>query len=177
MITVKIVRKKISLQYKQNSSAPADWHNNDAHNSLDSFIVYKDGNPLGLFIAQTVANLEGLDAGVHFTDTIVPGSFHIRVFVPGRQHYGRVHGIVGAQTMAGDLINDQSITAKNPYRWLVHDWEKLNDANPPGVDTRVAWSAGCIVLPDKQLYQFGQILDSNGIRPGDLIPTTLEEEV
>ena len=175
MLQIKIIRKAISHHYKRDPSAQADWHNNDANNSLDTFQVLKDELPIAIYNAQTVSNLEGLDEGVKYTSTIASGKFYIRAFVPGRQHYGRIHGIVYATTLAGDKINGSSITNKDPARWLVHDWEKLNSTSPAGVDTRVAWSAGCIVLKDADLIALGKVFDDNGIKQGDLIPAELIE--
>lgn len=173
MLSVKIFRKRSSLAFKRDSGAPNDWHNNDGVNSQDVFELLDGDAVIFSCPAQTVANAEGLIDGVHEYDTLAPGKFQIRTFVEPRAFRCDVHGIVGALTLHGDLIGPDSCTPTNPSRWLIHDWK--NHADPP-TDTRVAWSAGCIVLPDACLETFNGFLRGHGLTHGDHIPAEIIEE-
>ena len=178
MLNIRIVRKKASLEYRRDPNAPFDWHNNDANNSLDQFFV-KDGDKI-LFICpvQSVSNMEGLDPTVHFYDTIAPGDFYLKAFRAEQyptQHYGRIHGVVRATTLNGDVINDDSVTTTNSSPWLVHDWTKIKPNNP-NQDTRVAWSAGCLVITDYGLEKLGGFFDQYSIKAGALVPVRLTME-
>jgi len=173
MLNIRIFRKFISLSYRRDPPGPDAWHTQDANNSLDVFEFLDDDKVLMTSAAQTVANAEGLIDGVHEYDTIAPGEFSICAYVEQREFKCFPHGIVGAITKRGEPILADSTTLTNKSRWLVHDWK--NHTDPP-VDTRVAWSAGCIVLPDEGLTQFNKLLDDNGVLPGILIPTELFEE-
>ena len=176
MLNILIVRKQTSLSYQRVPPADDLWHTNDFNNSLDQFFVKDDDKTLFICPVQSVSNMEGLDPTVHFYDTIAPGNFFIKSFRAQQyptQHYGRIHGVVRATTLNGDLINDDSVTDKNKSPWLVHDWQKTKGNNAVGQDTRVAWSAGCLVVTDYGLDKTGQIFDSYGVKPGDLIAVKL----
>lgn len=171
-LRVRIVRKLASLQYLREPSAAFDWHNNDANNSLDALELFDDDESLLVSKVQTVANLEGLDPGVHFYDTIAPGKFFLRAFVDPREFKCQPLGIVGAVTKRGEPILEDSTTVTNKSRWLEHDRK-----DHQGNDTRVAWSAGCIVhWNDDDLVQLNAIYKDRGVQPGDLIPAELFEE-
>jgi hypothetical protein len=136
-----------------------------------------DETPLFWGHVQTVANLEGLDPGVHIYDTIAPGPFKLRFRVDPRDFQCQPNGICNAVTLRGDVIGDDSCTATNKSRWLNHDWEfPKSSGKPAGQDTRVAWSAGCFVQPDLELRQFNAALIAQGVKPGDLIDGILEME-
>jgi hypothetical protein len=168
---VRVIRRVASWNYRH-PGADA-WHQQDANNSRDLFEVYDDqGILLQRLYCQTVANAEGLIAGVHEYDTILPGRFQIKAFVDPRSFKCQPHGIIGATTKHGEQIADDSTTETNKSRWLIHDWK-----NHDGTDTRVAWSAGCIILQDADLESFNSLLRSSGINPGDLIDAELFEEV
>ncbi len=204
---VRIIRKLESLKYLRDPGAPFDWHNNDGNNALDSLEVFEEDGTLAIRTSvQTIANMEGLDPGVHFSDTIVPGKFSLRYGVDPRSFRCQPFGIVGATTRNGDLIiaeiapekktaeNDSAVpeekpaanqfasgkptendstTATNKSRWLVHDRK-----DHIGVDTRVCWSAGCVVFQDNSaLEAFNLLCATSGLKPGDLIPAELFEEV
>lgn len=175
MINILVIRKQESLNYKRSVPGPDLWHTNDNNNCLDSWIVQNDSIELFRCKCQTISNMEGLDPDVRFYDTISPGNFFIKAFRYKQyytSHYGRIHGIVGAITLHGDFINDDSVTKTNKTPWMVHDWQRLKPI-APGTDTRVAWSAGCIVLTDAGLVKTGDIFDANGIKPGDKVPCKL----
>lgn len=184
-MNIRIIRKTASLNYLRNPDQPFDWHNNDMNNALDSLEVFDDQGNLELRCSvQTVANLEGLDPGVHFYDTIAPGKFSLRYSVDPRAFHCQPFGIVGATTKRGDYIrgdlddsgkptDKDSTTETNPSRWLMHDRKDHN-----GLDTRVAWSAGCIVhQDDANLVAINKLCADAGMKPGDLIPCELFEEV
>ena len=176
MLNIRIVRKTASLSYQRTPPEDDLWHTNDFNNSLDEFAIRDDDKVLFVCPVQSVSNMEGLDPTVHFYDTIAPGDFFIKAFRAEQyptQHYGRIHGVVRATTLNGDVINDDSITSKNSSPWLVHDWEKTKGANRPGQDTRVAWSAGCLVVTDYGLDKIGLYFNQYGIKAGMLVPVRL----
>jgi hypothetical protein len=178
---LRVTRVAMSLQPKRHPEASAAWDNNDGNNSLDTLELFLDGvaghaAPLFACKAQTVANLEGLDPGVHYDDTIAPGAFKIKAFVQQREFWCEPHGICDAQTLHPDVIGSDSITPTNTNRWLVHDWQFLRNSKdtngnliPQGTDTRVAWSAGCFVLPTPSLLQLNSILRQHGVVSDDML--------
>ena len=169
--SVRIRRKYASFQYRRWPERPPAWGNNDCNNLQDIFEVFRGEEMVLSFPVQTVANLAGLNVNVRAGDTIAPGEFFIRAFVEPRLYKCRPHGIVGAKTIGGDFIGDDSTTDTNKLRWLIHDQKNFS-----GAVTRVAWSAGCFVLPVVDLELFNLELTFNGIRDGDIIPCTLIEE-
>jgi len=183
-LTIKVTRWRGSLNYKRDASQPADWGNNDANNSCDTWQVFDDtGAEVFRSIVQTVSNMEGLDVptaenpAVKFTNTIVPGPFQLKVgldVLDPRAFYGRINGICNTKTMAGDVIGLNSHSDKDQARWLNHDWQK-HKPNPAGVDCRVAWSAGCFIQPDAALAACGALYEEHGYKPGDLIDGELVE--
>jgi hypothetical protein len=183
MLTIEVSRRKISHEYRRDPQKKFDWYNNDANNSLDLFRVLEDGRVIFSGPAQTIANMEGLkDAqgisyGARYLDSLASGSFRLRAFVEPRDFYGRIHGICDAETLGGDRIGNDSTTVTNKSRWLCHDWQKHPSAAAAGHDTRVAWSGGCIVLPDSDLDSLGVLFDGHGVMAGDLIEGTLFEVV
>ena len=177
-LKIVIIRSRSSLQYLRHPDQPPAWGNNDGANSLDLFTLYSGESVLFSGRVQTVSNLEGLDAGVKFTDTITPGPFQLRFRVDPRDFQCNPNGICNTKTLAGDAIGEDSTTATNKSRWLNHDWEfPRSSGKPPGQDTRVAWSAGCFVQPDLDLLKFNSALFAEGVKPGDLVDGILEMEV
>jgi hypothetical protein len=172
----RVIRKKSSYDYKFTPSQPGSWDNQKRNNSQDRLqLLDDDGTLVFESISQTVANLETLDPGIHFLDTIAPGPFAVKLFVEQRDFWCDPHGIIRAKTLAGDAIDDNSVTATNPSRWLVHDWQKHRSSATEGMDTSVAWSAGCFVEPDSQLAAMNQLLRDRGYGPGDIIDGELIE--
>jgi len=176
---IKIIRKKLSYQYKKNMNAPDSWENNGVNTSLDDFHFYVDEAILFSTKLQTVANIPN----GRFLDTIAPGPFQLKCFVENRSFHGRIHGIINTFDMDGQRINENSIETvigKNGApisltRWIMHDDQKLLP-NPPNEITRVAWSAGCYVHHITNLEAFNNILDAYKIMPGDIINGELIEE-
>ena len=172
----RIIRKKSSYDYKVNSTVNGDWDNQKQNNSADRLqLLEDDGTVVFESPSQTIANLETLDAGVHFIDSIAPGPFAVKLFVDPRDFWCQPHGIIRARTLGGDMIDDDSITPNNPSRWLIHDWEKHKSAAPQGSDTTVAWSAGCFVEPDAELMKLNYFLLTRGYKVGDIIDGELIE--
>jgi hypothetical protein len=172
-----VQRSRLSLQPLRDPSKPPAWDNNDGNNSLDLLTLYSDETPLFSCHAQTVANLEGLDPGVHLVDTVAPGPFQLDFQVVPRLFQCKPNGICNAITLAGDRIGADCTTPTNKARWLLHDWEFPSDSGKPaGQDTRVAWSAGCFVVADLDLRKFNFALITAGAKPGDLIDGILEME-
>lgn len=175
LISIVILRTALSKKYKKFPDKPGDWHNNDANNSLDSFIVYDDDKIVFSCRCQTVANMEGLDPSCSYSHTIAQGPFYLKAFVAPRLKYGRIHGIIRTKNYAGEVIDEQSVTPSCKLRNLVHDWQS-NKPKPPHTDTRVAWSDGCFILSDKDLEQLGAVFDKLGVTVGDKIQGVLVEE-
>jgi hypothetical protein len=178
-MSLKIIvqRASLSLRPLRNPIAGPAWDNNDGNNSLDLLTLFDGDTPLFSCHAQTVANLEGLDPGVHYYDTIAPGPFQLRFRVDPRDFQCQPNGICNTKTLAGDAIGADSTTAANKSRWLNHSWQfPRSSGKPPTEDTRVAWSAGCFVMKDADLIQFNSILAARGVNPGDLIDGILEQE-
>ena len=181
---IQIYRQKASYNFKRDRTKPDDWGNNDINNSLDRFVYEDDLETIGgshlLFEckAQTVSNIPG----GRFKSTILPGPFQLRLFVEPRAFRGRIHGICNTLDLDGQQINDHSIapvagkdgTPISYDRWLLHDWQKHAPA-PEGEDTRVAWSAGCFVIPDLDLMRFGLLMDELYRVAGELIDGNLVE--
>lgn len=176
MLHVVVTRKRCSYDYVRDKTKSFDWHNNDNNNAKDTYEIFDGATSLLRCPCQSVSNMEGLDATSKFKDTIAPGTFQLKAFVEGRQHYGKVHGICGTKTIGGETIDQNSVTPTNKLRTLNHDWQKLSPANPPGQDTRVAWSAGCLVIPDKDLEEVARIFTAFGVQPGQYVPAILVEE-
>lgn len=173
-LVIKIFRKKASLNpYKHESKR--DWSLNDANNSLDNYQLFEDSKVIFESKCQTVSNTEGIVPGAEYLSTLKPGKFYLRLWVEQRRFNCEVHGIIRAQTMKGDTINDASVVPWSGDRWLQHDWQKLKP-QPAGQDTRVAWSAGCIILPTKEHARFNALLREKGKKPNDIIPIILTEE-
>ena len=176
---IRIIRKKISYQYKDDMNAKDDWYVNDKNNMLDDFHFYVDEAIMFSDKVQTVANIPG----GRFLDTIVPGPFQLKCFVDSRSFYGRIHGIINTFDLDGQRIDENSIETvigKNGApisltRWLMHDNQKLRP-NPPKELTRVAWSAGCFVHSMNNLEALNNIFDAYKIMPGDVINGELIEE-
>ena len=166
-LNIIVYRARASLKYQRDPAKGNDWHNNDANNSMDTFVLKNEDTGTVLFTCkvQSVANAEGLIAGVHQYDTLAPGPFALKAFVAQRAFACQPHGIVNALTLRGDHIDLDSVTADNLSRWLMHDWRGHD-----GKDTRVAWSAGCLVVADADLERFSAILRLQGINPGNIIP-------
>ena len=172
----RVIRKKSSYDYKVKPTVDGDWDNQKQNNSQDRLQLLEDTGELVFDCpSQTVANLETLDDGVHFLDTIAPGPFSIKLFVDPRDFWCQPHGIIRAKTLGGDEIGDDSTTATNQARWLAHDWEKHKSAAARGSDTSVAWSAGCFVEPDANLTKLNFLLLSRGYKMGDIIDGELIE--
>jgi hypothetical protein len=175
---VRVYRKKLSYKYKRYSTWPDSWTNNDINNSLDDFILYYNEALLFKAKCQSVANIPG----GRFLDTLAPGKFQIKCFVENRNYYGRIHGIVNAYDLDGQLINENSIeTIKGSNgapidftRWLIHDTQKQKP-NPPDTLTRVAWSAGCLIMSQSDLEAFNEILDAYKVLPNELLNAEILE--
>lgn len=174
MIKLLIMRKKSSYDYKANPSEPDSFSNNWKNNSQDDMILLEDGHPVYQCKCQSVANycfgdMATADSVAH-GDTVAPGEFTLRLFVPPRSFHGEIHAITQTKDLDGQWINREAMqtTAKGFQngRWLVHDrW-----SSKLGADTNQAWSAGCFILASKDLEQLNTAIRSLGLKAGDEIP-------
>lgn len=173
-LELRIFRKELSLNPYRVSKLRS-WSNNDANNSLDRYVLI-DGNEI-LFDSpvQTVSNCEGIVPGASYQDTIAPGEFELVLFQAQRKFNCPVHGIRRTKTIGGDYIGDDFCTINSTDRWLNHDWQKLKPQSP-GIDCRVAWSAGCLILPTKRFAELNGIFVKLGLRSGFIIKGNLYME-
>lgn len=179
MLKIVIRRKKSSYDFKANPSAPDSFANNWKNNSQDDLILMDAGQPVYQCKCQSVANycfgeMATADSVAH-GDTVAPGEFTLRLFVPPRYFHGEIHAITQTKDIDGQWIGrDAMQTTANGFqngRWLVHDrW-----SSKIGADTNQAWSAGCFILSSKDLEQLNIVLRALGATPGDEIPGTVVE--
>lgn len=168
MLFVRIERNLKSYQYKKKPKAPDDWDNNKNNSCLDTLYLYEYESLLFQAKCQTVANIPN----GNFKDTITTGPFLIKCFVEKRNFYCDVHGICQTATLANDWITDDCTTDKNELRWLIHDNTKVAP-NPPGVETSIPWSSGCLVLRKTDFEAFNEIIKAFGYKAGDTIDAEL----
>ncbi len=180
MITILINRKKSSYDYKAYPKRPDSFQNNWKNNTQDVIRILKDNTVAGSWLCQSVANycfgamMPG-DTMAH-GDTVAPGAFRLKCFVPPRNFSGEIHAITRTTDLDGQLIDRNAMQRTlNGYtigRWLIHN----RYSKKLGRDTHYGWSAGCIILSSQDLKSFNTTLRSCGIRPGDEIHGMLEEE-
>lgn len=167
---IRVERFHTSHYYKRNQLKDDDWLNNDAHNCEDNFKLFSYEDLIFKAKCQSISNIPG----GKYEDSIAEGPFQIKCFVDKRMFYPRIHGICNTFDLGFEHINENSIEPTDSNRWLIHDDQKLKP-NPPGIITRVCWSAGCIVLHKSDLEALNQILDAYKIQPGDKIDAELVE--
>lgn len=169
MLHIRIVRNKVSYQYKIDKSKN-DYTNNINNNSKDVIIILDDDTPIFKAFCQTVANHPDFS----FKDTIRPGTFQIKCFVEHRQMHGEIHGIVDAFDLDGQKINQYSMQFDNGYqkgRWLIHDkWAEAKNR-----DLHNAYSGGCFIMSSIDLVRFNDALKNLGVKPGTVINGNLME--
>ena len=164
MLFIRVERDVRSYNYKKNPKAKDDWQNNSNNSCLDRFILYEYESVLFETKCQSISNIpDG-----HYSDTIATGPFLLRCFVDKRSFHCDVHGICQTATLGNEWIDDTSTSPSSDLRWLMHDDQKLLP-NPPGILTRIPWSAGCIVLRKTDHDAFNEILKAFNIKPGDTI--------
>lgn len=180
MIRFLVIRYRKSYAYKVNPEAPGSFENNWKNNSLDWFCILDGGKELARFHCQTVANYNfGAYATadtVEHGDTIAPGEFYVKLFVPPRNFHGEIHGIIRCRDLDGQWIACNSMqTTKGGFqngRFLIHDrYSKKLDK-----DSNQAWSAGCFILSSDDLAALNSILKSYKLKPGDIVGGYLKEE-
>jgi len=169
-LSILIYRKKLSHDYKRDKTEPDSWFNNDRNNMRDEFSLWAGEQRLFYTRAQTVANIPG----GRYEDTIAPGAFKVKLFVPPRMFHCRIHGIVDAYDLEGQFVDYDSVQDNDKNRWLIHDTQRLKP-NPPMHLTRVAWSAGCFIMTPAALEEFNTILESYKMKAGDIIEGELKE--
>lgn len=173
-LSIKILRRSESFDFRANPKLPDSFGNNWKNNSLDRLVLYSAGGD-ELFRArcQSVANYCFADMPPGDTradgDTVAPGKFQLKCFVPPRAFHGGIHAITCTHDLDGQFINREAMqTTAGGFqngRWLVHDRYSFKT----GRDTTYAWSAGCFILSSIDLRTFNQWLAANGILSGDII--------
>jgi hypothetical protein len=173
-MNILVKRSRLSYEYKRYKSRPGSWANNDYNNSLDTFQLFIEDKLAFEASCQSVANMEGLSPGCMFNHTIKPGPFAIKLFVDRRRFNCAIHGIIRAYDFNNEYIDDNSVTPSCKERMLVHDWQSLKP-KPAGLDTRVAWSDGCIILKDEDLVTLNKFFRSSGLNKDDIVECELME--
>lgn len=179
MIDIFVYRKKKSFDFKANPNLLDSFENNWKNNRLDNLYIYDGQNVVFACKAQTVANYCFGDNAtadtVSFGDTVAPGKFKLKCFVPPRNFHGEIHAITETTDYDGQRINREAMqTTKGGFqngRWLIHDMfsKKL------GKDTNCAWSAGCFIMTSADLEKFNDTLRKYGVKPGDILDGTVDE--
>jgi hypothetical protein len=180
MINLRVERRRESYDFRADPRKPHSFENNWKNNSLDRLVIRDDNAPLAGFLCQTVANYcfgaQATASTVSWGDTIAPGEFTVRAFVPPRSFHGEIHAITRTRDLDGEWIDHAAMqTTRGGFqngRWLIHDRFSFN----AGADTNYAWSAGCFIMSSAGLRRFNETLRAYGVNPGDLIPGTLIEE-
>jgi hypothetical protein len=180
MINLRVERKLVSYDFKAEPGKPDSFGNNRKNNSLDGIAVFDGSLEPARFRCRTVANYcfgdQASASSLPWGDTVAPGSFTVRAFVPPRSFHGEIHAITRTRDLDGEWIDHEAMqTTRGGFqngRWLIHDRFSFKS----GADTNYAWSAGCFILASADLRIFNDILRDHGVRPGDLIPGTLIEE-
>lgn len=172
MISIKVLRKQSSYDFKVNPKKEGSFDNNWKNNSRDWFILYDDECEIARFRCQSVANYcfgdMASNGDTEHGDTIAPGLFKVKCFVDPRSFHGEIHGIIETKDLDGQWINRNSMQIVNGFqtgRWLIHDkW-----SNSLKKDTNTAWSAGCIIMSSSDLKSFNDLLHAYKIKSGDII--------
>ena len=180
MVNIRVERRRQSYDFKADPNKPDSFENNWKNNSLDRVIIRDGGADLCFFRCQTVANYcfgaMATASTVPYGDTIAPGGFTLKAFVPPRNFHGEIHAITRTQDVDGEWIDHEAMQVTGGGfqngRWLAHDRFSFQI----GADTRYAWSAGCFIFSAVDLATFNVMLRKLGVKPGDLIPGILIED-
>lgn len=176
-MNIQIHRDPRSYEYKRRGEGSSDaWDNNDSNNMLDTLELWHEGALLHSCPVQTVANIPG----GRYLNTIACGTFGVKIFVEPRAYRGRIHGIIDAIDLEGQHIDGRSIepvpgkdgAPVDFERWLVHDTQKHAPA-PAGSVTRVAWSAGCIIMGPMDLEVLAELFELHALEPGSIVAAYL----
>jgi hypothetical protein len=178
-LKIKIERNKRSYQFRADPSKPDSFDNNWKNNSLD-FLILSDGDKEAIRVqCQTVANycFGGQRPGDTRPDgdTVAPGEFQVKCFVPPRAFHGEIHAVTSTRDLDGQWIDRNAMqTTAGGFqngRWLIHDrWSEKTRC-----DTNFAWSAGCIILASDDLELLNSYFKFYDIKSGDVIPGELVE--
>jgi hypothetical protein len=179
MINIRVERRRQSYSFRADPDKPDSFENNWKNNSLDTIILRDGGTDLVKLRCQTVANYCFGDMATASTiahgDTVAPGEFTVRAFVPPRAFHGEIHAITRTRDLDGEQIgHDAMQTTRGGFqngRWLIHDRFSIKI----GADTNHAWSAGCFIMASTDLALFNKVLKAHNVQPGDLIPGLLIE--
>ena len=180
MINIRVERKRESYDFRADPRKPDSFENNWKHNSLDRIIIRDDNIELCYFRCQTVANYcfgaNATASTIAHGDTIAPGNFTVKAFVPRRNFHGEIHAITQTRDIDGEWIDHEGMQITRGGfqngRFLIHDRFSFRT----GADTNYAWSAGCFIVSSADLVSFNRMLIKFGVKPGDLIPGTLIED-
>ena len=104
-----LTRDPKSYDFKADRKKPDGFTNNWKNNSLDELALYHDDTLVFRARCQSVANycFGAMAPGdtTSFGDTVAPGKFTVRCFVPPRAFHGEIHAIVNTRDIDGQIIN------------------------------------------------------------------------
>jgi len=163
MLNVIVERKKSSFDCKFNKNLNS-FENNIKNNTKDILKLYQGDELLFECAVQSVAN----HPSVTTDNSIRAGKFEIKLFVEKRAFWNNVHGICNTTTKNGIAINENSVNAGSPDRFLIHDKQK-NKPALENTETRNAYSAGCLIIASVHMNMMNKILVNKGCKPGDVI--------
>jgi hypothetical protein len=177
-LSVKIIRFGKSYDFRINPKLDS-FDNNRKNNSLDLLVLLAGGEEIFRARCQSVANYCFGEMATADTradgDTVAPGNFRLKCFVPPRAFHGEIHGITETRDLDGQWINREAMqTTAGGFqngRWLVHDRYSFKT----GRDTNYAWSAGCFILSSGELLAFNTYLHAYGVVGGDIIAGEVTE--
>jgi len=180
MLNIRVERRRNSYNFRADPRKPDSFENNWHNNSLDLLIIRDGHAELSRYRCQTVANYcfgaHAAATTVAHGDTVAPGNFTIKAFVPPRNFHGEIHAITRTRDIDGEWIDREGMqTARGGFqngRFLIHD----RFSPRIGGDTNYAWSAGCFIVSSADLVSFNKVLRERGVKPGDEIPGLLLEE-
>ena len=109
MLKLKIIRHKESYDFKLNPEKPDSFENNRKNNSIDDLVLLNDTEEVYRCKCQTVANYcfgeqRPGDTAPH-GDSVAPGEFTVKCFVPPRKFHGQIHAIIKTRDIDGQWID------------------------------------------------------------------------
>ena len=175
-----LTRDPKSYDFKADRKKPDGFTNNWKNNSLDELALYHDGTLVFRARCQSVANycFGAMASGdtTSFGDTVAPGEFTVRCFVPQRAFHGEIHAIINTRDVDGQIINHDAMQLSRrgfqSGRWLIHD----KYSTRLGRDSNYAWSAGCFILASADLARLAGVMRCVGIKEGDEIAGVVIEK-
>lgn len=178
---IQIERQKSSYDYKINQDLDT-FNNNIKNNCQDKIILLKNNMELYSHnLLQSIANYPGN----FINDSLAEGDFTLVCFVTAGESFAdpnnpnriKIHGIINAKTLNGDLIgNDSHILYKDGSRSIGRVLMHSTYYPPENKELLYAYSEACLMHKTLSLIDtFNQFLIENGVNSGDFISCNLKE--